>query len=166
MDIKTKSLLFFIVWANLCFAQERSIKKDSVNQSIINYLKDKYPSAKKMKFFELKNNDSTFVEVDFKTNNQKQSATFTKNGTLVEEEQEVCLEQINISTQTNIKKYLTEKYQKFKLIKCQIVNPNSKNSLYEIEIKKSQTFIEVYFNSIGEFIKLEELEFKPINTLF
>ena len=62
--------------------------------------------------------------------------------------------------------YLTKKYQKFKILKCQEDNPNKGQSIFELEFRHSGNYFEIYFDKNGNFTKYDELIFNPINTQF
>ena len=82
------------------------------------------------------------------------------------EEIELDFKSLPDSIQKKIESYLTEKYPSFKILKSQEVNPNTGRSVFEIEVRHSGNYYEIYFDKNGNFTKNDELIFKPINTQF
>ena len=168
-----KILTFTIVSLSLIstshlFGQEKKISKNKVSLVIHEYIKVNYPSASKIKFYQESEDGKTFIESQFKFNNDTYYLKFQND---VIEEVEVLLpfKEIPENVQIAIKAELDKLFSHYKIEECQEVNPNS-NAMYEIIIEsrvaKTSGNFELYFDKSGKLLDKKEIISKPIPSQF
>jgi len=162
--MKIISLITFL-FLGCCsaFSQEVRIEKKKVNPVLIKTLLEKYPKAKRLKYYVYKN--SQLIEADFTSQKQNISLTFNGNNEIIELEKEIEYESLSPTVQLQITKYLILEFKNFQLKECQEITSNSVSSI-EIEIQHDGALIDCFFDVNGNFISLEKIEEKPINTQF
>ena len=89
MKISSLITFLFFVCCSAC-SQEVRIDKKKVNPAIIKTLLEKYPNAKRLKYYALKN--SQRIEADFRSQKQNISVTFNANNEIIELEKEIEFE--------------------------------------------------------------------------
>lgn len=166
--LKLLYLLAFMSLTATVFGQniDKRIHQNKVPKQITDYLHKNYYKNLKAKFYQERKSGVKTIEVDFSFQNRKYTLSFTDQGDFLEEEIELDFKSLPDNIQKKIESYLTEKYPSFKIIKCQEVSPNTERSIFEIEVRHSGNYYEIYFDNTGNFKKYEELIFKPINTQF
>ncbi len=163
------SFLIIIVFAcQAAKGQEKRIPANQVDATINEFMKENYPSASGIKYYEDVKNDTTFIESNFRYRSSKYSVMFYK-GDLYEEEIYLSFKDIPTSARQAITATLEDHFNKYKILKCQEVNPKT-NFLYEITLKgksgKSTAFWELYFTPSGKLLIKKEVIVQPIPSYF
>ena len=156
-------ITFLLLVCCSVYSQEVRIEKKKVNPAIIKTLLEKYPKAKRLKYYAFKN--SRQIEADFRSQKQNISLTFNADNQIIELEKEIEFESLSPTVQLQITKYLVLEFKNFQLKECQEILSNS-NSSIEIEIQYNGQLIDCFFDVNGKFISLEKIEENPINTQF
>lgn len=166
--VKILFLLAFISLTATVFGQDRDkrIEHNKVPPQITTYIDKNYEENLKTKFYQERKSGISTIEADFSFQNRKYILSFSNQGDFLVEEIELDFKSLPDSIQKKIESYLTEKYPSFKILKSQEVNPNTGRSVFEIEVRHSGNYYEIYFDKNGNFTKNDELIFKPINTQF
>ena len=164
-------LLFFFLFLVNASAQEKRIDKKLIPEKIKTYLQLNYSLAKGIEYFKKKDGDALLYEVEFKLNSQEYNLRFSAEGTLVETEREIELDEIQPSLQQSIKSALGENFTKIKIRKIQEVDPlGAKQFEVYIKVKKSAKFkagfYKVMFDSSGKLLSIEEEKLSSIESVF
>jgi len=162
MKISSLITFLFLVCCS-AYSQEVRIEKKKVNPAIIKTLLEKYPKAKRLKYYSFKN--SQHIEADFRIQKQRISLTFNAKNEIIEVEKEIEFESLSPTVQLQITKYLILEFKNFQLKECQEILSDSNPSI-EIEIQYNGALIDCFFDVNGKFISLEKIEKNPINTQF
>ncbi len=151
------------------YSQEKRLIGKYVSNEIKNYISTNYPTVKKVKFYQEKQNDSIFIETEFNYGNDEISLKFFNNQ-LIEKETELEFVEIPELVGKNIINYLTSEYTKHKITECNLVEIPGKQNMYEIYIKGTKNnksnYYEIYFDELGKIINTVEVEVKPIQTQY
>lgn len=162
-------LLFGLLISDCYYAQEKRIKQKLISGEIKNYITANYPTVKKVKFYQERQNDSIFIEAEFHVGKDEISLKFFQNQ-WIEKETEFEFQEIAEELKANINNYLRTEYTKHKISECYLVETPKKNNLFEIYIQgtknKASNFYEIYFDEKGNFIKSEIIETAPIQSLY
>ena len=162
-------LLLGILISGNVNSQEKRLVSKYVSNEIKNYISANYPTIKKVKFYQEKQNDSLFIEAEFDYGKDEISLKFFNNE-LIEKETELELDEIPQQVGKNINNYLATEYTKYKITECNLVEIAKKKNLYEIYIKGTKNnksnYYEIYFDELGNRLKTVEVEVKPIQTLY
>lgn len=164
--IKNVVLVSLITCSFLVLGQEKRVSEKKIPKEIKSYLDENFKDNEKLKAYEITHKDTIFFEIDLEYKEQNYSLVFSPDGKLLEEEIELKFEELPLNIQDKLDSYLKEKYPKHKVLECQEVNPKLESKVYEIRIKVSGDYFEVYFDKNGNFTEYEELVFKPIITAF
>lgn len=120
---------------------------DQVPQKVKDAFTKKFPTAKKVKWDK---ENATEWEAEFKMNNTEYSANFLEDGTWKETEHEIDDKEIP----QNVKSALMSAYAGYK-IKESEMSETKDGMLYEFEIKKGESEMEVAIDSNGKIVKKE-----------
>lgn len=169
MNLKIISLLLFSTFLNLTVtAQEIRISKKGVAVKIKEHIKENYPTATRIKYYQEVINDTIFIESEFKFRGNKYAVMF-HNEALYEVEIFLAFKDIPTHAQKAIKSTLDSLFTRHKILVCQEVNPGT-NLLYEITVEgtseKSTAFWELFFTPSGRLIKKTEFIVRPIPSHF
>ena len=169
MNLKIISLFFFSAFLNLTVtAQEISISEKKVAVKIKAYIKENYPTATRIKYYQEVINDTIFIESEFKFRGNKYAVMFY-NEALYEVEIFLAFKDIPTPAQKAIKSKLDSLFTRHKILVCQEVNPRT-NLLYEITVEgtseKSTAFWDLYFTPSGRLVKKTEFIVRPIPSHF
>lgn len=169
MNLKMISLLLFSTFLNLAVtAQEIRISEKSVPITIKEHIKENYPTATRIKYYQEVINDTTFIESEFKFRGNRYAVMFY-NEALYEVEIFLAFKDIPIPAQKAIKSTLDSLFTRHKILVCQEVNPRT-NLLYEIKVEgtseRSTVFWDLYFTPSGRLVKKTEFIVRPIPSHF
>lgn len=169
MNLKLISFLTFSTFLSLSVSgQEIGIPNKKVAAKIKEHIKENYPTATHIKYYEEVKNDTAFVESEFKFRGNKYAVTFY-NEALYEVEIFLDFKEIPTPSQKAIQSTLDNLFTRHKILVCQEVNPRT-NLLYEINVEgtseKSTAFWELYFTPSGRLIKKTEVFVQPIPSHF
>ena len=119
------------------------------NQEAPKLVKDafshKFPNVKNVKWSQEKNAE---WEAEFKMNKTEYSANFLENGAWKETEHSIAISEVPTAVQTSLKK----SYPDFQIKEAE-VSETKNGSVYEFEIKKGKTSLEVAFEKDGKLVK-------------
>ena len=142
MNKITMGLSVLFITCLTAFGQERGINKKNVPLTIQNFIQTHYPTVKRWKCYEEKENENVFIECKFKCNKQEYSIKFLMDS-IVETEMTIHFYDIPTDLQKIMKTNLDEQFTHYKILKTQEVN-HGINPLYEINIKtKSGNYFEL-----------------------
>ncbi len=183
--MKLKSMLFIIVFlsgmahgvAQQKFEREYRLDAAEVPQKAKEFIKN-CDFKKRIKWYAEESQDGKTYEAKTIKNNHKLSIEFDLNGTVLDVEKTVVLDEIVLETRNQIKAVLTERFGKYKLKKIQVQYTGEaselinyiknkkttfKANLFEIVLKSKteRAFYEVLVNRQGKILK--ELSFAPRN---
>jgi hypothetical protein len=151
------------------FTQESRLSTKKVPEKIKNHIQTTYPGATQIKYYHQVENDTLFIESDFKSGIDKYSLLFFPDRRLYEIEIIVEFKEFPTEIGTKITNELNTRFKKYKILECYEVNPNS-NALYEINVRGSSKngdgTYELFFDKQGNFMKIKEEIIKPITTTF
>jgi hypothetical protein len=165
MNKITTILTLLLLTSLTVHGQEKRMSKKNVSIKIQNFIQTNYPTAKRLRFYEEQDNGQTFIESEFKLGKVEYSLKFLSDS-LVETEISIGFSDIPTNEQQIIKTNLDSLFTKYKLLKCQEVNPKI-DPLYEINIKtKSGNYFELFYDKSGALVKKTELFIKPIPSQF
>lgn len=120
---------------------------DKAPQKVKDAFAKKFPTVKKVKWDKESENE---WEAEFKMNNTEYSANFKADGTWTETEHEIEENEIP----KNIKVALTNTFPGFEIEEAEISETTS-GMVYEFEIEKGETNMEVAIDINGKVIKKE-----------
>jgi uncharacterized membrane protein YkoI len=142
---KSVYIIAILVLAGAVNAQK--IKEADVPKPVMDAFKNKYATGAKE--WE-KEKDGTF-EAEFKLNGKETSASFRSDGTFVESEEEIKLDELPEVIKDNVSK----NYSDFKIEEASKISTAEGKTMYEVEIKKGKEEYDVIYDSAGNFIKKE-----------
>ena len=142
--MKTLQVLLgsFLVFTLLSFAPPQETPK-VVKEAFAH----KFPSAKNQKWSLEKNQE---WEAEFKMNKVEYSANFVENGTWKETEHSIEISQVLPEMQANLDK----SYSGYKIEEAEI-SETKDGVVYEFEMKKGKSKVEVTMNKSGKIVKSE-----------
>ncbi len=123
---------------------------DQVPQKVKDAFVKKFPTAKKVKWDK---ENATEWEAEFKMNNTEYSANFLEDGTWKETEHEIDEKEIP----QNVKSALMGAYAGYKIKESEI-SETKDGMLYEFEIKKGESEMEVAIDANGNIVKKEVMK--------
>jgi len=168
---KTSIIFAFLLLASslVALGQEKRLGKKKVSLAIFNHIKAHYPAASKIKFYEEKSGNDTFIESEFKENGNKYALKFLKDS-LVEVEVFIAFNKLPEPIQNTIKTTLDSLFEDYKILESQEVNPTTPQVLYEIYVKsrkgKLKGYFELFFDKKGNLVRKQEIINKPIPSQF
>mgnify|MGYP001559809761 CR=1 FL=1 len=128
--------LFFL--GSTVFAQSNEV------QATFNKM---FPSAENVKWSQ---EDATEWEAEFNINNQKFSANFSVDGTWLETERELATTEVPTAINTTIAKEFSD-YQ----VKEAEVSETKNGTVFQFELSKEKTVLDVTFSRDGKVVKKE-----------
>tara|TARA_R110002049_G_scaffold309289_3_gene520283 strand:- start:4728 stop:5192 length:465 start_codon:yes stop_codon:yes gene_type:complete len=120
---------------------------DKVPQKVTEAFAKKFPTAKKITW---EKENATEWEAEFKMNKIEYSANFLEDGTWMETEHEIK----KAAIPKNVKDALMEAFPGYDIEEAEI-SETQKGTLYEFEIEKGESNMEVSINADGKIIKKE-----------
>lgn len=123
--------------------------KKEVPEKVEEAFNKKFPEAKGVHWDQESDHE---WEAEFKWDGHRYSANFMDDGTWKETEHEIKFKQLP----ERVRISLFQKFQDYK-IKEQEISETSNGTLYECEIKKGKSKLEVAFDEKGELMKKEVL---------
>jgi uncharacterized membrane protein YkoI len=121
---------------------------EKVPQKVKDAFTQKFPDAKSVKWDKESQNE---WEAAFKMKRMKYSANFTNDGMWKETEHEIEEAQVP----SNIKKSLMEKFKGYTIEESEI-SETPQGMVYEFEIKKKETEMEVALDASGKVVSTED----------
>jgi hypothetical protein len=152
-------------------AQEKKLEEKKIPVNMITYLKQNYPTAKAKEYYQKKENDTLYYEVEFEVNRQEYNLKFSLSGALLETELEVEFEDITPVTKENIVAVLHEKFKKYRIKKTQELKQGGLNQ-FELNVKVQKSvayksgFYDLLFDSKGNLVRIEETKLNSIESIF
>jgi hypothetical protein len=126
----------------------QKIKDADVPKPVMDAFKKQYPGTNAKEWEKEKDGE---YEAEFKMNNKEMSASYKADGTFIESEQEIKLDDLPQA----IKNSISKSYPDFKIEEaCRITSADGK-TMYEAEIEKGKEEFDVIYDSAGNFIKKE-----------
>ncbi|MAZ28501.1 MAG: hypothetical protein CL868_15675 [Cytophagaceae bacterium] len=144
-----------IIGIGLIFAAVTTIaftttNKDKVPQAVKDAFAKKFPTAKKVDWE--KENDKEW-EAEFKMNKVEYSANFTEDGTWMETEHKIEENEIPQAVMASLKSNFTG----YEIEEAEI-SETTKGTVYEFEIEKGKSEMEVTIDNNGKVIKKQSEE--------
>lgn len=139
--------LKLIVVAFAAISINACAQKPNVPENINKAFTQKFPDAKSVKWD--KENETEW-EAEFKLNSEEYSANFTTDGVWKETEHEIEKSAIP----ANVKQTLDNEFAGYKIEEAEI-SETAKGQVYEFELEKDKTNIEVAVSPDGKVVKKE-----------
>ncbi len=149
------------------FKQEKVIRAEKVPAKVREAFLLRHPGVAGT-FHEVESDEVESYEVNYSNGDHENSETFSASGVLLETEEEITLFDIPSADLERIRSFLVEEDKDSQTLKVQKVF-SDKFSGYELKVKtiKSRTLLmEYFFKTDGSFHQKEEIELKPIQTLY
>jgi len=127
-----------------------NVSMEKVPQKVKNAFAQKFPHAKSVKWDRESPNE---WEAAFKLDRMEYSANFTDDGTWKETEHEIEESQVP----SNVRKSLRDNFKGYTINESEI-SETQQGMVYEIEIKKDGSEMEVALDASGKVINKEELD--------
>ena len=142
LQIFLGSFLVFTMLSFTALQEAPKVVKDAFSQ--------KFPTAKNVKWSKEKNQE---WEAEFKMDKTEYSANFLENGTWKETEHSIEISSVLPEMQANLDKsypgYLIEQAE---------ISETKEALLYEFEIKKGKSMVEVTMDKSGKIIKTKNMK--------
>ncbi|MBN2745654.1 MAG: hypothetical protein JXR34_02925, partial [Bacteroidales bacterium] len=165
------SILFMSLSAQTKTEKEYRIKKDKIPENAQKWMRQNFPEAKKIKWYQEVSNGKTTFEAKLKWKKTSYSVEFDSIGTLEDVEMTIDFEEIELEARKSIEQYFLGNYKKHKILKVQkqfsgdlsqfrqyLETPNQIGitTNYEIEFQgitsDSNELYEALFNQSGQLI--------------
>lgn len=162
-----RNLLLILGTTTCCLmAQEKRLKASKVSAQIKCYIHEHYLNASKLRFYEEKENDSTFVECTLKYEKHNFSLVFFKDS-IYEKEELIDYQELDQKTRTEIDQQLDSLFIRYKIKTCELLHFNK---MIEVNVRaRKHNYVsnyEIYFDTKGRLQKQVEIVSKPLQTLF
>lgn len=134
--------------AAMAQSKEDAIEKEkhiAVPVAVKNAFEKDYPAVKKVSW-DAEDNE---FEAEFKMNNTETSATYDAAGKRKEVETEILVSQLPPACIT----YIQKTHNGFKTTEASKITNDKSQVLYEVEVSKGKTKIDLLFDAKGNFIK-------------
>lgn len=131
----------FLVFSILSFTAPKQEAPKLVKEAFSH----KFPNVKNVKWSQEKN---TEWEAEFKMGKTEYSANFSADGTWKETEHAISINDVPVVVQTSLKK----SYPDYQIKEVEISETKS-GSVYEFEIKKGKSSLEIVFDNNGKIVK-------------
>lgn len=175
--MKRTSLLiafFFLLFPILLSAQkievEKRVSPEKAPAPMQQFLQEKYPEKRRVKYYEERNESGRFFEAKFCFDKWRYSVKFTPEGQLVDTERKVKFRQLPAQLSEQINRQLNEQFQRFKVVKIQEILEGGRVAGYELEIKGKKGdelgYFEGQFDAQGRQQGLRTIEQPPNDYLF
>lgn len=165
------SVFVSVFFFQMASAQEKRIDEKRIPVEVISYLKQSYPNAKEKEYYQKKEKDTLYYEVEFELNRQSYNLKFSLIGTLLETEREVELADLPPAQRQTITATLHENFQKLKIEKIQEVDPLGKKQ-FEVNVKAKKSkkykpgFYKLMFDAQGRLLSIEEEKLYSLESVF
>lgn len=157
--------LVFLLISLVGFGQEKRIYGKRIPISLKHLVKENYPEAKHLKFFEENENGIVYIECTFLFQRRKYELKFISDS-LVETEIEVAFDRIQKDVQNLIISNLDSIFEAYSILDVQEVMPAS-NTLYEINIKtRENNYYELFYTQAGILVEKKRITLTSIPSLF
>ncbi|APU11630.1 PepSY-like domain-containing protein [Cellulophaga lytica] len=143
--MKTLKVILGIFLVTILFAF--TSRGDKAPQKVKDAFAKKFPTAKKVKW---EKENTTEWEAEFKMNKVEYSANFLEDGTWKETEHEIDENDIP----QNVKAALASSFPGYEMEEAEI-SETQNGTVYEFEIEKDETEIEVAIDANGKVVKQE-----------
>ncbi|MCO6479253.1 MAG: hypothetical protein J5I94_21640 [Phaeodactylibacter sp.] len=149
---------------------EKRVPSKEAPTPMIQFLQEKYPEMRQLKYYEERNESGRFFEAKFCYQKSRYSVKFTPEGQLVDTERKVKFKRIPAEAAGRINEQLEAEFQRHKVVKTQEILENGQVVGYELEIKGKREnelgFFEGQFDAAGRKESLRTIEQPPNDFLF
>ncbi len=167
-------LVFLFLYPGLLSAQKVEVEKrvpaKEAPSPMQEFLEEKYPEMRRLKYYEERNESGRFLEAKFCYQKSRYSVKFTPEGQLVDTERKVKFRRIPAEAARRINEQLEAEFQRHKVVKTQEILENGQVVGYELEIKGKREnelgFFEGQFDAAGRQESLRTIEQPPNDFLF
>ena len=146
---KTQKLSLGLLLMTITIALFGFQKKD-VPENVLSTFKKMFPTANKIDWSK---ESETEWEAEFQMNSLEYSANFLENGTWIETEHELKKKDIP----KNIIESITSQFPGYEIEEAEL-SETKDGIVYEFEIEKGESELEVTYSKEGKFIKKEEIQ--------
>jgi len=150
--MKNIILAFVLCLAVNVVTLAQKIKMANLPEPIKAAFKVKFPAATGVKWE--KENDKEF-EAEFKLGKVEHSAKFDATGNWIETETEIEKSDLPVSAL----EYIAKNYTGYHIDEAEKVEHSTKGNLFEVEVEKGESEMELIFDSTGKFLE-EKVESK------
>lgn len=149
---------------------ENRIRKETFPSDALQYLQDRYPDLRRVKYYREISADTVSFEAKFRLDRHLYSVEFFADGTLMDIEKKIRFRTLPEDARRKIEARWTEDFQKFRVIKCQEQTIGDRIR-YEIEVRgkteEDTEFYQYLFESDGAFVDREVIVQRPTDmTLY
>lgn len=149
---------------------EKRVSQEKAPAPMQQFLHDKYPGKRRVKYYEERNESGRFFEAKFCFDKLRYSVKFTPEGELVDTERKVKFRQLPANLSEQINKQLSEQFQRYKVVKTQEMLEDGRVVGYELEVKGKKGgelgYFEGQFDARGRQQGLRAIEQPPNDFLF
>ncbi|MCB9297767.1 MAG: hypothetical protein H6559_32255 [Lewinellaceae bacterium] len=149
---------------------EKRVSPEKAPALMQQFLREKYPEKRRVKYYEERNESGRFFEAKFCFDKLRYSVKFTPEGQLVDTERKVKFRQLPAQLSEQINRQLSEQFQRYKVVKTQEILEGGRVAGYELEIKGKKGgelgYFEGQFDAQGRQQGLRTIEQPPNDYLF
>jgi len=142
-----KKIAFIFIFVTLVISQTFAQKAAQVPEQVKNSFSQNFPKASNVKWS--KENENEW-EAEFKQEGKEFSANFKSDGTWLETEQEIAKSDIPNA----VKNTLDSQFTGYKIEEAEI-SKSAEGSVYEFELEKGESNMEVAISAEGKVVKKE-----------
>jgi hypothetical protein len=142
-----KKIAFIFIFVTLVISQTFAQKAAQVPEQVKNSFSQNFPKASNVKWS--KENENEW-EAEFKQEGKEFSANFKSDGTWLETEQEIAKSDIPNA----VKNTLDSQFAGYKIEEAEI-SKSAEGSVYEFELEKGESNMEVAISAEGKVVKKE-----------
>lgn len=145
--MKTRILVLLLVFIQtLCPGQ--TINQEDVPAPVLKAMENKYPDMKKVNW----EKEADKFEAEFKVEKKKVSVLFDAGGQWLQTETELSKSELPQS----VIKFLDKEYPGFKLEEACLIKTSTNETMYELEVEKGKSELEITVSENGTALKTEE----------
>lgn len=149
---------------------ERRVDKEVLPDRMLEYLDRHYEDTRSTRYYLEQTEDGKFYEAKFKYRRSRYSVKFRIDGSLYDVERQLKYKELPGAARDQIEKALSDKLQRWRIVKVQERLEKGQVMGYEIEIKGKSSdhlgYFEAQFDREGKLQDLQTIEQRPNDFLF
>lgn len=142
------AVLFSLGFGIISFAQSNQQASSKIPASVLKTFQEKFPEAKAVKWSEESDEE---MEAEFKAQGNKYSASFKKDGSWLETEEEVKKQDLPAAVTST----LASQFADYEIEECEKITTPEAEGNFEVLLEKREETIEVVLDKSGKVIKKE-----------
>lgn len=168
------ALSFLLLMPTYLLAQkievEKRVSSEEAPAPMLQFLREKYPEMRRLKYYEERNESGRFFEAKFCFEKFRYSVKFTPEGELVDTERQIPYKTIPAEVARQVEQQLSTQFQRYKVTKTQEVLKSGRAIGYELEIRGKREselgLFEGQFDTSGKLQSLRTIERPPNDFIF